>query len=56
MELGPVEINLVGLFLPKAGLHILAEGDGLAKLWWGKVFVRVNGDLVQEFLHVVISF
>ena len=51
MEWGTVGIKLVSLFLPEPGLHILAEGNDLAKLWQGVVFERVESDPVVETLR-----
>ena len=41
-EWGTVEINLVDLFLPEPGLHILAKGEDLAELWQDMVIKRIE--------------
>ena len=56
LELGTVEINLVGLILPESGLHISAEGEDVAELWQGVVINRLDGESVIEFLYVVTLF
>ena len=51
-----MEWGTVGLFLPKPGLHILAEGEVLAQLWQGVVIERVDRLSVVEFLYAVTLF